>query len=287
METGEASFSSLGIRPGNIVSNLLRSKLDDDDPESGAFSSDDADSGLLICYEPVELSSAESLMAISFDLLDDFFKSYPSLLNQIMTEVKCQKPKVYKTYLRKCRICQRAFKKQEDLDKHKQLHFEMDRSFKCKTCKKLFFDIRNLKNHEKVHMKENSKCKICLKEFRFEKYLDQHMKQHHDNSQSEEVKSNSEYDSDESDKDEPEVSFSCEVCGKNFSSEEKLTTHTNMHFSYKPFKCRKCPKAFSLEKTFRSHSATHHETNSFTCQLCGKVLLNRAKLNIHIETHHT
>ena len=285
MEKGTTDGDAVVVKPGNIVSTLLRSKLDDDDPELG-LSDDDTDSGLLICYEPVEKLSVDCQIAVSFDLLENFFNSNPDLLSEMTTWVEGkQKPKVvYKTYLRKCRICQRAFTNQKDLDEHKQIHFEMDRSFRCKTCKKLFFDIRNLKNHEKVHVREKSKCQICLKEFRYEKYLNQHMKQHHESTPSKEAEDSN--DSNCSSEDENEPSYSCEHCGKHFSNESKLATHSKMHVSHKAFKCAICPKAFSKEKNLISH-LTFHDIYSFPCKLCGKVMKTRTKLDAHMKIHYS
>jgi len=283
MEKAALDGDAVVAKPRNIVSNLLRSKLDDSDPELG-FCADETEteSGLLICYEPVEQLSEDCQRVQCFDLLENFFNSYPDLLSEMTSLVSDRpKPKVYKTYLRKCRICQRAFTNQKDLDEHKQIHFEMDRSFRCKTCRKLFFDIRNLKNHEKVHVREKSKCQICLKEFRFEKYLNKHMKQHHDNSSSEEAEGCIDSNSSE---DENEPTYSCEHCGKQFNNESKLATHNKMHVSRKSFKCGICPKAFSKEKNLISHLA-HHDICSFPCKLCGKVLKTRTKLDAHMNIH--
>jgi len=287
MEKATSDGEAVVAKPGNIVANLLRSKLDDFDPDLGPCADETEESGLLICYEPTEELSEDCQMALSFDLLENFFNSYPDLLSEMTTWVKDrQKPKVYKTYLRKCRICQRAFTNQKDLDEHKQIHFEMDRSFRCKTCRKLFFDIRNLKNHEKVHIREKSKCQICLKEFRHEKYLNQHMKRHHDNSPpSEETEGCIDIDSNSSE-DENEPTYSCEHCGKHFSTESKLTTHNKIHVSHKSFKCGICPKAFSKEKNLISH-LSHHDICSFPCKLCGKVLKTRTKLDAHMNIHYS
>lgn len=292
METASADFDVAvkNVKSGNIVSNLLRSKLEDQ-PETISCATDDDDSGLFICYEPVEqFRHQEGLITESFHLMENFFQSHPELLNEVTKEVPHERPttKIYKTYLRKCRICQRAFTKQKDLDEHKELHFEMDRAFRCKTCRKLFFDMRNLKNHEKIHVKENSKCKICLKEFRFEKYLAQHIKQHQEVASLDVIDDSSDLsnDSNSDEEDESEATYSCQHCGKYFSSESKLMTHSNMHFSYKPYKCKKCPKAFSKEINLRSHLVTHLDTSSFPCKHCGKVFVTRMKLDDHRRIHY-
>eukprot|EP00091_Calanus_sinicus_P007471 TRINITY_DN18526_c0_g1_i1.p1 TRINITY_DN18526_c0_g1~~TRINITY_DN18526_c0_g1_i1.p1 ORF type:complete len:171 (+),score=41.77 TRINITY_DN18526_c0_g1_i1:172-684(+) len=165
-------------------------------------------------------------MEESFKLMDSFFLSYPDLLKEATLEFENQqKPKIYKTYLRKCRICQRAFTNQKDLDEHKQLHFQMDRSFRCKTCRKLFFDIRNLKNHEKNHVRENSKCKVCLKEFRFKKYLDQHMVQHHEATPPRIPNANLDDETIEDDEDDKDV---CKICDKSYQTKFNLKRHMAM-----------------------------------------------------------
>ena len=290
---------------GNIVTNLLRTKIEGNlqgehfnenvseiHPESDIVTEEhDDDSELIICYEPLvqkEVNCEENLMEIAFKLLEHFFYVNPDKLSEMMKTLEDQeKPKkIYKTYLRKCRICQRAYTKQKDLDDHKQLHFQMDRSFRCKTCRKLFFDIRNLKNHEKIHVRENSKCKICLKEFRFPKYLDQHMVQHHEASPPKVPEVNQEDDS--SEEDDIEEAYSCDHCGKVFRNRSKLMTHSDMHFTYKPFKCKKCPKAFSKLEKLRAHSISHKtclDLASFSCKLCGKVFRSKRKLDDHEHIH--
>jgi len=107
MEKATSDGDALVAKPGNIVANLLRSKLDDFDPELGPCADETEESGLLICYEPVEELSEDCQRALSFELLENFFDSYPYLLSEMITWVEDgQKLKVYKPFIRKCRICQ-------------------------------------------------------------------------------------------------------------------------------------------------------------------------------------
>jgi len=265
------------LKHGNLVTNLLKLKLErnlnlQDQIHFGSENQEnetsfEEDSELIICYEPLDdqenlVEDERSLQDTTFKLLENFFVSFPDLLNEIMLQPKTEKPKIYKTYLRKCRICQRAYTNQKDLDEHKLLHFQMDRSFRCKFCRKLFFDIRNLKNHEKAHVRENSKCSICLKEFRFQKYLDQHMIQHHEEVTSGVSKMDKEHQVVEINEESEDefITYPCDQCGKVFRNSAKLTTHANVHFGYKPFKCKKCPKSFSKQVKLRKHLA-NHKTN--------------------------
>jgi len=277
---------------GNIVTNLLKSNLERNlqdheednpwiDPEV-EISTEKDESDLIICYEPLDendVDSEESLMGESFKLLESFFLSYPDLLKEAMLDLENQqKPKVYKTYLRKCRICQRAFKNQKDLDDHKQLHFQMDRSFRCKTCRKLFFDIRNLKNHEKIHVRENSKCKVCLKEFRVKKYLDQHMVQHHKPSKQENQDVLSRGSS----------AYPCQQCGKVFRSKAKLDDHDTIHSGFKPYNCNLCGKAFLAQESLKQHMVNHKEEviKLYNCEYCLQKFYFLGKITEHMTKVH-
>eukprot|EP00091_Calanus_sinicus_P018833 TRINITY_DN4437_c0_g1_i1.p1 TRINITY_DN4437_c0_g1~~TRINITY_DN4437_c0_g1_i1.p1 ORF type:complete len:125 (-),score=35.98 TRINITY_DN4437_c0_g1_i1:41-415(-) len=83
---------------GNIVTNLLKSKLErnlqDNDYQEEDDSWNDQDletiteedeSDLIICYEPIaenDQDCEETLMEESFKLLDSFFLSHPDLLKE-------------------------------------------------------------------------------------------------------------------------------------------------------------------------------------------------------------
>jgi len=81
-------------------------------------------------------------------------------------------------YLRKCRLCGWSATSQKELDDHKSIHMQMDRTVKCLQCSLVFFDQRDLRAHEKAVHKSEFRCVYCDKEFRKAAYLEKHMIQH-------------------------------------------------------------------------------------------------------------
>ena len=128
------------------------------------------------CVEPAT-TNLEKLEKEAFDLLEEFFDKHPALLTELVGKENDSVPVPKgKSYPRKCRICRMSFKTQKEIDNHKMIHFEMDRSFKCKYCRKLFFDKRNLKTHEKNHEEgQTYQCVFCLRSFRKKEYHDKHI----------------------------------------------------------------------------------------------------------------
>ena len=54
--------------------------------------------------------------------------------------------------------------------------------------------------------------------------------------------------------------FKCDVCGKSFSNQTKLTEHiAAIHEGKKPFRCDICSYRFSQKTTMKKHVASVHE----------------------------
>ena len=51
--------------------------------------------------------------------------------------------------------------------------------------------------------------------------------------------------------------YKCEVCGKGFSTNQKLQEHNNIHTGAKPFKCKFCSAAFASRGTHAMHQRSH------------------------------
>nr|CDS24530.1 oocyte zinc finger protein XlCOF6 [Echinococcus granulosus] len=82
--------------------------------------------------------------------------------------------------------------------------------------------------------------------------------------------------------------FSCENCGKAFSSRGDLDRHISaVHEKKRPFTCEICGASFTQRCNLNAHiSVVHERREPFTCQMCSKAFSSRAGLNAHISTLH-
>ena len=54
-----------------------------------------------------------------------------------------------------------------------------------------------------------------------------------------------------------DMKFKCDLCGKGFTSAQKLRNHVNIHTGEKPFKCKFCTSAFADSANHRMHERMH------------------------------
>ena len=181
----ESVEDSEGSKESNINNPIIISSEEDDESLADA--------------------TEEQLRAVAFDLLETFFDTNPALLKEVEDAVAEQEvvetvaeqeneQEVVGTvamreeegasrgrvYPRKCRLCGWTGSSQRELDRHKLVHAQMDRTAKCRQCGKVFFDQRDLRGHEKAaHTKEKFQCVYCDKQFRKETYLAAHLEQQH------------------------------------------------------------------------------------------------------------
>ncbi|XP_076271793.1 uncharacterized protein LOC143203501 [Rhynchophorus ferrugineus] len=86
----------------------------------------------------------------------------------------------------------------------------------------------------------------------------------------------------------PAKAWSCNTCGKRFSSKNLLDEHINMHLGVRPYICGTCGKDFASKYTFKAHEKTHEDRpRPFRCEQCGKSFLSQQNLTQHERTHST
>ena len=79
--------------------------------------------------------------------------------------------------------------------------------------------------------------------------------------------------------------FVCVVCGKGFTSKEKLTRHSLIHTGERPFVCQHCGKVLSREDKLKNHMRIHTNNFPFRCETCGKGFLRNEGLVVHTRIH--
>ncbi|XP_001842694.2 zinc finger protein 117 [Culex quinquefasciatus] len=124
----------------------------------------------------------------------DLIKHVTELHTQGLSETRCQFcsakfknaiPLVIHEYRHqlpnviKCETCNRIFKNDAHLKKHKRVHMTEPESFMCETCGKTFGRSVCLRNHKSIHTgKRKHKCDLCSKSFLVLRNMRRHRDSH-------------------------------------------------------------------------------------------------------------
>ena len=125
-------------------------------------------------------------------------------------------------------------------------------------------------------IKVNLNCTFCGKEFKLQRYLDNHIK---DNHQSQ--------------------SFTCSVCPSKFNQKKNLKRHeetvhskhpedvVNFTGEKKTFACLVCSEEFTRMDNLERHIREHTQlTQKLACEICGKNYSRKENLQEHINLVH-
>jgi uncharacterized Zn-finger protein len=139
----------------------------------------------------------------------------------------------------------------------------MEETFECEKCFKVFDDAASLSDHEKNHLhKWPYLCETCGSRFPTRTALLIHERTHSD-----------------------ERPYPCDECGKSFRTSYKLAEHKILHTGVKRFVCDACGDAFAMNYTLKQHKRIHTGEREWICDECGKAFPRKGNLQRHMKVH--
>ncbi|XP_014681045.1 PREDICTED: zinc finger protein ZFAT-like isoform X3 [Priapulus caudatus] len=138
------------------------------------------------------------------------------------------------------------------------------RSFKCKYCKKVFVNARDLEKHTWIHEGLRPyKCDKCSYTCRSANNLKVHQLKH-----------------------SKEKTQLCEECGKKYKSVTALNWHIRSHELGRIFKCDKCDYTAVQKSHLKRHMETHSGVRRYRCSECDYTTNTVASMKVHYSRIH-
>ncbi|XP_072045466.1 uncharacterized protein [Amphiura filiformis] len=197
-----------------------------------------------------------------------------------------------------CDLCGKASPTKILFELHKNVKHTKEKKFTCSECPKVYYSKKGLllhisfkhgklsevvachicgkmvkkfsiNNHlATVHNEDDSvKCPICNKEFKHQRYLDDHTKEVHGNGGG--------------------TQYPCTWpnCDKVFTRKRSLKRHLDVHNDVRRFTCSLCPKKFRSKAHLQNHMNWHGGIKPYKCPHCEKNFLTKGNLTKHLPTH--
>ncbi|XP_059616203.1 uncharacterized protein LOC132261415 [Phlebotomus argentipes] len=179
-----------------------------------------------------------------------------------------------------CRQCGLNFRYGQCLVRHEKRHEEPG-GFPCPSCSAKFTSSTDRKQHRNAEHRVY-RCQICDAKFRIqEDYVGHIMSIHSDckcgaKNNSQETRSGNEVMR------KKKVKLSCEKCGVEFISKHDLENHVQSLACEKPYKCNECGKSFSFQVSLITHTAQHSRgSRPNSCEKCGETFQSYEQLIKH------
>ena len=130
--------------------------------------------------------------------------------------------------------------------------------FNCDTCKKVFHDQNEMRNHDCNHKIEYYTCMICFQVFRSMQSFDNHRVSH-------------------------TKDHTCRSCGKTFPLKTSLVNHAQVH-SIERMHCSHpgCNKTFKHRQNHLEHIVwAHRDKKECPCMICHKMYQTPTNMRLH------
>lgn len=195
-----------------------------------------------------------------------------------------------------CDICNKTFRQPKQLAKHRTLKHGIEDFIKCKQCKHVFQNNKQLENHMKRHEKTCNECgknfvsafklnrhkivhqrkrqthfcRFCIKPFTRTDTLQEHIKRTHS--------------------EQPRPKPVCNICGKSVYNVNHHMKQKHTLQADRPFPCNICDKAFAFKSILQKHVEIVHDVENKDkfdqlCNVCGKRFRTKGELKTHMDIH--
>lgn len=79
--------------------------------------------------------------------------------------------------------------------------------------------------------------------------------------------------------------YTCNICGKRFSSRITYNAHQSTHGFHQNFICAYCDKGFRAKSLLATHIVMHSSEKNFTCHICGQRFVHQRAHRLHVKWH--
>lgn len=82
-----------------------------------------------------------------------------------------------------------------------------------------------------------------------------------------------------------ESTYGCQICDKNYSSEESLQRHLQSHQSVSDFSCNLCGLEYLSYESLKVHKQTHEKKKALKCFKCIMTFQTQLEFESHQQEH--